>query len=186
MAHNGPPPQGPGGNQGWPPPQPPRPPHQGQVPPGNYPPQGGYPPPGGQPPPGYGPPGGQPPAGNYPPSGGQPPPGRPPPPTGPRGADWGEELPGPRSPLLAALLNIFCCFPFGHVYIGQTKKALFFFLISFLAAATAFGLPILWIVYVIDAYQLAERQNRQGSIRAMENGIDFLDQLFGPQGVIKP
>ncbi len=142
---------------------------------------------------GYGPPPGGPPRGGPPPGGYGPPPGGPqgagygpPRETGPKGPHWGHECPGPRSPLLCALLNIFCCFPVGHIYLGQSKKALMFFLFNIIASMTVAGSLIVWVICVIDGYQLAERMNRQGSVRALENGLDVLDQVFGPNGIIKP
>jgi hypothetical protein len=82
------------------------------------------------------------------------------------------------------LLNFLCCLPLGHLYLGQSKKAIFYFLALIVSGVFAVGPLLVWVIMQIDCYQLGDRSQRQ-PVRVMENGIDFLDGVFGPTGVIK-
>lgn len=62
----------------------------------------------------------------------------------------------PKDPVLAALLSFILFGGAGHIYLGQTTKGIVICVASILLSCIGVGV-IVWIVGVVDAYQIGMR-----------------------------
>ena len=84
------------------------------------------------------------------------------------------------NPILLAVLDIFICYlPIGHFMIGQTKKAIIFYVATMVLSMVAgIGLLVPFIA-AYDAYLLGQKLARGESIGVNENGLAFLNSVPG-------
>ena len=83
------------------------------------------------------------------------------------------------NPILLAVLNLLICgLPIGHFMIGQTKKAIIFYVIFLLTFWLGIGALVPWIA-AYDAYLLGQKLARGESIGVNENGLGFLNSIPG-------
>jgi hypothetical protein len=66
----------------------------------------------------------------------------------------GSKIKGEKNPILALILNLCIIFvPVGHFYIGQWQKAIVLWIIIWIVPII--GVPIVWIVGIIDVFMQA-------------------------------
>jgi hypothetical protein len=83
------------------------------------------------------------------------------------------------NPILLAVLDILICYlPIGHFMIGQTKKAIVFFVATWLLSFVGIGIIVPFIA-AYDAYLLGQKLARGESIGINENGLAFLNSVPG-------
>ena len=83
------------------------------------------------------------------------------------------------NPILLAVLDLLICYlPIGHFMIGQTKKAIIFYVATLLLSWIGIGFLIPWIA-AYDAYLLGQKLQRGESIGINENGLSFLNSVPG-------
>jgi len=86
------------------------------------------------------------------------------------------------NPILYALLNLLICgLPIGHFMMGQSQKAIMFFVYAMVINLFTGGLGsmIFGIIAALDAYQLGQKLQAGESIGIKENALGFLDSLPG-------
>jgi predicted branched-subunit amino acid permease len=91
------------------------------------------------------------------------------------------------NPIVFALGNLFIAGCLGYFLMGQKSKAitaLVYVVIAMVVGSITFGLlsilvPILVIVFTLDAYKLGQKLQSGESIGEKENAIDFLNKLPG-------
>jgi hypothetical protein len=84
------------------------------------------------------------------------------------------------NPILLAVLDIvICSLPIGHFMIGQTKKAIIFY-VAFIVLFPVGGLGgFVPLIAAYDAYLLGQKLARGESIGVNENGLAFLNSVPG-------
>lgn len=83
------------------------------------------------------------------------------------------------NPILLAVLDLIICYlPIGHFMIGQTKKAIIFFVATWILSFVGIGLIVPFIA-AYDAYLLGQKLARGESIGTNENGLGFLNSIPG-------
>lgn len=83
------------------------------------------------------------------------------------------------NPVLLAILNLLICgLPIGYFMIGQTKKAIFAMVYTFVLSVFGVGL-LLMLVWAYDVYLLGQKLAAGESITESQNGLEFLNMLPG-------
>ncbi|MFT4625843.1 MAG: hypothetical protein ACI8PZ_004514 [Myxococcota bacterium] len=82
------------------------------------------------------------------------------------------------NPILLAVLNLIIFgLPIGYFMIGQTKKAIGFFIGTILLSCVGIGALLPWVA-AYDAYLLGQKLQAGESITPNQNGLSFLDAIF--------
>jgi hypothetical protein len=84
------------------------------------------------------------------------------------------------NPILLAILNLILCgIPVGYFMIGQSKKAIFALIYTWvLSMFGGIGFVLCW-VWAYDVYLLGQKLAAGESISDTENGLEFLNILPG-------
>ena len=86
------------------------------------------------------------------------------------------------NPILFAVLNLLICgLPVGYFLMGQTRKAIFALIYTWVLSAITLGMlgwPLV-LVWAYDAYLLGQKLAAGESIADNQNGLDFLNNLPG-------
>lgn len=82
------------------------------------------------------------------------------------------------NPIVLAVLNLIICgLPIGYFMIGQTKKAIGFFVATVILSFFGIGMIMPWIA-AYDIYLLGQKLQKGESIGQNENGLSFLNSVF--------
>lgn len=83
------------------------------------------------------------------------------------------------NPILLAVLDLIICgLPIGHFMMGQSKKAIIFFVATIVLSMVGIGMIVPWIA-AYDAYLLGQKLAKGESIGISENGLGFLNSIPG-------
>ena len=85
------------------------------------------------------------------------------------------------NPILLAILNVaICTIPVGYFMMGQSKKAIFALIYTWVLGMVTFGMGYMLVwVWAYDAYLLGQKLASGESIGDNENGLEFLNMLPG-------